>query len=42
MKERDDLPYLRHMLDAVARIEQLQILGEAVRHLSQELRAAVA
>jgi uncharacterized protein with HEPN domain len=63
MKETDDLPYLRHMLDAVGRIEsyvggveetdflvnaekqdaiirQLQILGEAVKRLSQELRAA--
>jgi uncharacterized protein with HEPN domain len=61
MKERDDLPYLRHMLDAIFRIEsyvggveetdflgntekqdavirQLQILGEAVKRLSQELR----
>jgi uncharacterized protein with HEPN domain len=63
MRERDDLPYLKHMLDAVARIEsyvrgieetdfltntekqdavirQLQILGEAVKCLSQGLRAA--
>lgn len=63
MKERDDLPYLKHMLDAVARIEsyvadveeaeflantekqdaiirQLQVLGEAVKRLSQDLRAA--
>ncbi len=63
MKERDDLPYLRHILDAIGRIEsyvsgveekiflenaekqdavirQLQILGEAVKRLSAELRAA--
>ena len=63
MKERDDLPYLRHILDAIGRIEsyvsgvdegdflgnaekqdavirQLQIVGEAAKRLSAELRAA--
>ena len=63
MKERDDLPYLRHILDAIGRVEsyvsgvdesdflenaekqdavirQLQIIGEAVKRLSEELRAA--
>jgi len=63
MKERDDLPYLRHILDAIGRIEsyvtgvdegvflgnaekqdpvirQLQIIGEAAKRLSAELRAA--
>jgi hypothetical protein len=63
MKERDNLPYLRHILDAIDRIEsyvsgiddgvflgnaekqdavirQLQIIGEAAKRLSAELRAA--
>jgi uncharacterized protein with HEPN domain len=63
MKERDNLPYLRHILDATDRIEsyvsgidegvflgnaekqdavirQLQIIGEAAKRLSAELRAA--
>jgi len=63
MKERDDVRYLRHVLDAIGRIEsyvsgvdegvflgnaekqdavirQLQIIGEAAKRLSAELRTA--
>lgn len=60
--KRDDLVYLRHMLDAIAKVElylrdrddvafsqdtllqdgvirQIEIMGEAAKRLSQELRA---
>lgn len=63
--KHDDLVYLRHILDAIARIEeylkgvdeenfyrqhlvqdgvirQLEIIGEAVRRLSEELRSRYA
>jgi len=57
----DDIPYLRHILDAISTVEgylhnvdeqrfnqtqliqdgvirQIEIIGEAVRHISQEIR----